>query len=107
MEMLHITIHACDDKKNELLRASRSITDQVHQERGCKSNQVFQDIDNENIITLEQKWEHHSFLNDYFRSDHFDVLLGAMKLLAQTYEIRINGGTQEEGKDVVKRARGN
>ena len=106
MEMLQITIHTRDDKRKELLRACRSITDQTRQESGCKSSQFSQDNDNKNIVTLEQQWEQRSFLNDYFRSDHFSVMLGAMKLLGRTYEIQINGGTQEEGRDTVKRARG-
>jgi hypothetical protein len=29
--------------------------------------------------------------NNYFRSDHFSALFGAMKWLGMTYEIRING----------------
>ncbi|MCP4623168.1 MAG: antibiotic biosynthesis monooxygenase [bacterium] len=107
MEMLQITIHARDDKRNELLRTCRLITDQTRQETGCKSSQLSQDSDNENIIALQQQWEQWHSLNNYFRSDHFSALLGAMKWLGRTYEIRINGGTQEEGRDAVKRARGN
>ena len=106
MEILQITIHARDDKRKELLRACRLITDQTRQESGCKSSRFSRDIDNKNIITLEQQWEQRSFLNDYFRSDHFSVLLGAMKLLSRTYDIRINGGNQKEGRDAVKRVRG-
>ena len=86
---------AIDDKRKELLRACRLITDETRQ-----------DNDNKNIITLEQQWEQRSFLNDYFRSDHFSALLGAMKLLGRTYDIRINGGNQKEGRDAVKRVRG-
>lgn len=103
MEILQITIHARDDKQNELLRTLRFITDQACQERGCKSSRLSQD--NENIITLEQQWEQRPSLNNYFRSDHFSALLGAMKWLGQTYEVRINGGTQKKGRDAIKHAR--
>jgi quinol monooxygenase YgiN len=107
MEILQITIHARDDKRKELLRACRLITDQTRQESGCKSSQFSQDNDNKNIITLEQQWEERSSLDNYFRSDHFSALFGAMKLLGRNYEIRINGGNQKEGRrDAVKRARG-
>ena len=106
MEMLQITIHARDDKQKELLRTCRLITDQTRKESSCKSSQFSQNSDNKNIVTLEQQWEQRSFLNDYFRSDHFSVLLGAMKLLGRTYYMRINGGNQKEGRDAVKRARG-
>jgi quinol monooxygenase YgiN len=105
MQMLQISIQARDDKRNELLRTCRLITDQTRQETGCKSSRVSQDSDNENIITLEQQWEQQPTLDNYFRSDHFRALLGAMKWLGRTYEVRINGGTPEEGRDAVKRAR--
>ncbi len=105
MEILKISVNSRSSKRNELLSACRLITDQTRQESGCKSSRVFQDNDNENIITLEQQWEERSSLNNYFRSDLFSALLGAMKWLGQTYEIRINGSTREEGRDAVKRAR--
>ena len=104
METLQITIHARDDKRKELLRTCRLITDQTRQESGCKSGRVSQD--NEKIITLEQQWEERFSLDNYFRSNHFSVLLGAMKWLGQTHKVRINGSTQKEGWDGVKHARG-
>jgi quinol monooxygenase YgiN len=105
MVNLTISINARSSKRNELLSACRSITDQTRQESACNSSQLSQGNNNENIITLEQQWEQWSSLNNYFRSDDFSALLGAMKWLGRTYEIRINGGTQEEGRDAVKRAR--
>ena len=105
MKILQISIHARDDKRNELLSACRLINDQTRQETGCKDCKVSQDNENENIITVEQQWEHWPSLNNYFRSDHFTALLGAMKWLGRSYEIRINGGTPEEGMEAVKRAR--
>jgi quinol monooxygenase YgiN len=105
MEVLQITIHARDDKRNEFLRTCRFITDQTQQENGCKSSRLSQDSANENIITLEQQWEQWSSLDEYFRSDIFSVLLGAIKLLGRTHEVRINGGTPEEGMDAVQAVR--
>lgn len=105
MVLLRVTIHAHVKKRNELLSACRLITDQTRREKGCKDCKVFQDDNNESIIQLEQQWEHWLSLNNYFRSDHFSALIGAMKWLGRSYEIRINGGTPEEGMDAVSRAR--
>jgi quinol monooxygenase YgiN len=105
MVILTISVNSRSSKRNELLSACRSITDQTRQESGCNSSQLSLVNDNENIITIEQQWEQWPSLNNYFRSDHFSALLGAMKWLGRTYEIRINGGTQKEGRDAVKRAR--
>lgn len=106
MIILRILIHPLDDKRKELISACRLITDKTRQEKGCKKCNVYRDRVNENIITVEQHWEQWPTLNNYFRSNHFTALLGAMKWLGMSYEIRINEGTPEEGMDAVKRERG-
>ena len=106
MEILQITISARDDKRDELLRTCQLIADQTHQESGCVSSLLSQNEANEDLINLEQKWDNRSSLNNYFRSNHFTALLGAMKWLGQSYDIRINGGTHEEGMKIVNSERG-
>ena len=105
MEELLVKIRARDDKRFELLRTCQFISDQTFQENGCINSYLAQDNDNENIIILKQQWTKRSFLNDYFRSDLFSVLLGAMKWLGQSYEIRINESSETEGIGAVQDAR--
>ena len=78
----------------------------TNQKKGCFGCRVSQDIDNENIINLEETWERRLYLDKHFRSDIFGALPGTVKMLGETYEIQINGGTQKEGRDTVKSARG-
>ena len=106
MVILTISSNARSDKHNELLSACRLISDRTRQEKGCLDCRLSQDIDNENLIYLEETWERRSYLDAHFRSDIFSALLGAVKLLGKTHEIRVNGGAQKNGRDAVKRARG-
>ncbi len=106
MVILTISVNARPSKRNELLSACRLITHQTRQEEGWLGCRLSQDIDNENLINLEETWEHRSCLDEHFRSDIFSALLGAVKLLGEDHVIRINEDTQEEGGDAVKRARG-
>jgi quinol monooxygenase YgiN len=105
MIILTISVNARSSKRNELLSACRLITDQTRQEKGCLGCRLSQDIDNENFINLEETWEHRSYLDEHFRSDIFSALLGAVKLLGETHEIRINDGSQTEGLEAVQMAR--
>ena len=105
MEMLQISICARDDKRFELLRTCQLIVDQTLQESGCESSLLSQKKADEGLINLEQKWDNKSSLNNYFRSDQFTALLGAMKWLGRSFVIRISGGTHEEGMKIVKSAR--
>ena len=105
MEILQIKISARDDKRNELLRTCQFIVGQTLQESGCESSLLSEKKDDEGPIHLEQKWDNKSSLNNYFRSDHFTALLGAMKWLGRSFDIRISGGTHEEGMKIVKSER--
>jgi len=105
MVILTISVNARSSKRNELLSACRLITDQTRQEKGCLGCRLSQDIDNENLINLEETWERRSYLDERFRSDIFSALLGAVKLLGETHEIRINDGSQTEGLEAVQMAR--
>ena len=104
MVILRISVKAKMNKRNELLSACRLISDRTRQEKGCLDCRLSQDIDNENLINLEETWEHRSYLDEHFRSDIFSALLGAVKLLGETHEIRINDGSQTEGLEAVKAA---
>ena len=105
METLQITIRACDDKRTELLHTCQLIADQTLPESGCESSLLSQNKADEGLINFEQKWKDRPSLINFFRSDHFTALLGAMKWLGQSYDIRFNGGTHEEGMKIVKSAR--
>ena len=105
MVVLTISIKAHSSKRIELLSACRLITDETRQEKGCLGCRFSQDIDNENVIIIEEKWERRSYLDEHFRSDVFSALLGGAKLLGETHEIRISDGPLTEGMEAIQKAR--
>jgi len=105
METLQIAIRARDDKGDELFRTCQLVADQTLRQSGCESSLLSQNKVDESLINLEQKWEDRPSLINYFRSDYFTALLGAMTWLGQSYDIRINGGLHEEGMKIVNSAR--
>lgn len=54
---------------------------------------------------LEQGWERRSFLENHFQSDLFRALMGAIQVLSQSCEIRINESSRTEGMEAVQAAR--
>jgi len=106
MEILQISIQARNSKRGELWRTCQAISKAALLGVGIKRSDLSHGKDNENLIYLKETWENPSYWDEHFRSDIFSALLGAMKLLGDSYEIRINGGTPEEGMDAVRRARG-
>ncbi len=105
MVILTISITAKPNKRSELLSALRLFSDTIRKETGCQGCRLYQDIDDQNLIILEESWAQRSDLDAHLRSDIFSALLGAMKLLGQSQKIRINDGMQTEGMEVVESIR--
>lgn len=105
MVTVTISVKAHARKRTELFSTFQLITDKTRQAKGCLSCHLFHDIDNENLINIEETWKRRSYLAEHFRSDIFSALLGAVKLLGETHEIRINDGSQTEGSEAVQAAR--
>ena len=81
------------------------IFDQTRQYTGCVGCRLVEDEEEKNRIMVNQQWEQRQLLNEYFRSDHFSALLGAMKWLGKDYIVTINNGTPAEGMASIKNAR--
>lgn len=105
MEKLAITIFPHPPKLKELLSACRMVASQTMKETGCTDCRVTFGSSDGITIQFEQYWRQRHHLDDYFRSDHFNALMGAMKLLAIDFEVAINDGSPSEGALFIDRAR--
>lgn len=103
MQLLNVTTYALQNKRKELLGAIQMVASQTHQEIGCRNCRVYQDQKNRNRISIEQEWADKQSLNGYFRSDHFRALIGAMKWLGTSFEVRINNGSPYESWELVQK----
>jgi quinol monooxygenase YgiN len=105
MENLQISIHFKKYKTDELFRSCISISKETQQIIGCHQSEVRHIKENTELIKLVQQWEHRTYLDNYFRSDLFSALLGAMKWLGEEHQITINYGSIEDGMATVAKAR--
>ena len=103
--ILSISVNAYSNKRNELLSVFQMINKQTLQKKGCLGCRLSQDIDDENLIYLEETWEHRSQLDEHLRSDIFSALIGSVEFLGENHEIRINDFSDTEGLEAVQSAR--
>lgn len=81
------------------------INNQTLKEKGCLGCRLSQDVDNENLIYLEETWEHRSQLDAHLRSDLFSALIGSVEFLGENHEIRINDFSGTKGWEAVQSVR--
>ena len=78
------------ENRKEFLQTLHPLIDGIRHEKGCVRYDVYQDVENENTFILIEEWETRADLDEHLRSDRFGVLLGALKLLSDTPEIKFN-----------------
>ncbi|MCP4693810.1 MAG: antibiotic biosynthesis monooxygenase [Desulfobacterales bacterium] len=105
MVNLIIRMKALPSKLDELLHSCRLLIERNRPKAGCLSCRIFRDDEDKTNLILEETWKNRSCLDAYFRSDYFSALIGAMKLLGQDYEIRIETDEGIEGIEAVQSAR--
>ena len=107
MIIAKIIMNARPEKRKEVFQTLLSMIEVLRQEKGCLSCQVFQDIEDENVFRVVQKWETREDLEHHMRSDQFSVLLGTNILLKKQQDIRIHTVLHTEGNGIVNAVRGN
>lgn len=93
------------DKRLEVLQTIKSLLDPIRNQPGCLSCYCCVDAELEHIIILRQEWKTDKDLAAYLNSGHFNVLLGAMKLLFVEPEIRFNTIASTAGEEVIAAVR--
>jgi len=92
------------EKQKELLQTLQAISASTRKFKGCMNSNVFQDMENENVLSLVEKWETQEDLDNHLRSGEFSALLGTDNLLSKPFEFKINGISYTAGMEAVKAA---
>ena len=106
MIIITIEMYVPRDKTKELLQTLVAITERIRMETGCIGCDVLKDMVDENKYRLIGKWEKEDDLNNHLHSEEISVLLGAMSLLQQQPEIRLDVVSCTKGMDVLHKVRG-
>ena len=93
------------DKRLEVLQTIKTLLGPIRNEPGCVSCYCCVDAEAEEIVIFRQEWKTNENLVTHLRSDHFSILLGAMKLLSIEPEIRVNTVASTTGAEAITAAR--
>jgi len=74
-------------KKEEFLESMHIYQAKICKQPGCLSFDIYQDADEENTYRLVGEWESAQAMEKHFKTHEFELLLGASKVLGNTFEI--------------------
>jgi quinol monooxygenase YgiN len=72
----------------------------------CISCQLYQDVEDAELVSFIQEWESQEALNDHIRSDDYRKVLAVMELASEPPEIKFITAVKTEGLELIEEIRG-
>jgi quinol monooxygenase YgiN len=83
-------------KTDEFVESMRSFARKIRKEKGCRGYSVYRDYEKENTFSVIGGWQTRNAMEKHFRTKDFEVLIGAARVLGETFEMNI-GEAQKTG----------
>jgi quinol monooxygenase YgiN len=100
-----IKIKVPPDKRQEILQTINALTGPIRREPGCRSCDLYLDTENADAFLLVQEWTGQEDFERHVRAAAFSTLLGALTLLHERPDVRINTVTNAAGMEKIKAVR--
>jgi len=87
MPLYQMKIVIQEYKIDEFVDFLHSLLSGLHKEKGCVDCCVYQDLDEEHAFCIVAEWETHEAMQKHFLTQKFEVLIGAARVLGETFEM--------------------
>jgi quinol monooxygenase YgiN len=67
----------------------RSFAGRIRKEKGCFGYSVYRDFEKENTYSLVGEWKTRQAMEKHFKTQDFEVMIGAARVLGETFEMNI------------------
>jgi quinol monooxygenase YgiN len=76
-------------KTEEFVKSMCSFSRKIRREKGCLGHNVYRDSEKENTFSVIGKWRTRQAMEKHFKTQNFEVLIGAARVLGETFEMNI------------------
>jgi quinol monooxygenase YgiN len=76
-------------KTDEFVKSMRSFSRKIRKEKGCLGYSVYRDSEKENTFSLIGEWQTRPAMEKHFKTQNFEVLIGAARVLGETFEMNL------------------
>jgi quinol monooxygenase YgiN len=105
MVLATIKMLMSQQKRGEALKILRSIVEQCRVQPGCLSSCIYEDLDEENVIMIEEMWQDEEALQRHLRSEEYLNLLLVLEMALRQPEIRFDTISSSTGIETIEKAR--
>lgn len=105
MIVASVRMGVAPERRQQVVDLIRPILEPTLVQPGCFSCRIYQDFNNENLLTYEEVWHSQEMLDRHIRSDLYENVLAAIDLAGQAPEIHFNTIAHSGGVEVIYEAR--
>lgn len=92
-------------KRDEVLEILTSIAERARFEPGCISYRLYQGVEAENLIMLEEFWRNEEDLERHLQSEDYRKVLLVVEMAVEPPEIRFDAISQSTGFETMEKGR--
>jgi len=92
-------------KRNEALKILRSTAEQCKVHSGCLGCHIYEDVQEDNVLTFEEMWRSEEDLERHLRSKEYRNVLLVMEMALKHPEVRFNTVSASTGIETIEKAR--
>jgi len=92
-------------KSGEFVNSIRSLSRSIRKEKGCLDYSVYRDFDKENMYSMVGEWKTRQAMEKHFQTHNFEVLIGAARVLGETFAMNIAEVSKTGGFELAREQR--
>jgi quinol monooxygenase YgiN len=100
-----ITVDINTENQREFMQTAELVMKKTRKEKGCLSCRLVKDTEDEQIFLLMAEWKTKEDLLRHIRSNSFGALSGALDLLSNRTETKINSISSTQGIEALTEVR--
>ena len=89
-------------KTDEFVKSTRSFSRSIRKEKDCLGYSVYRDSEKENTYCMVGEWKTRQAMEKHFKTHDFEVLIGAARVLGETFEMNIAEVLESGGFKLVR-----
>ncbi len=93
-------------KDDEFVSFLNTISQGFQKEKGCAGFELYRDMQKENAFTIVGIWKNRKAMEEHFQGENYRELLGAAKVLGESYEMKIVALLDKNGLELTRFDRG-
>ena len=94
------------ERRDDVLTTLRLVMGPTQAQLSCISCRLYQDVEDENLMSLVQEWESREALETHIRSNDYKKILAVMELASEPPEIKFVESLKTDGMELIEEIRG-